>query len=179
MELSPSWEATNCASTKKFPAFYGTRRFITVFTRTLHWSISWARSIQSLPFYTISLRSILILSTHLCLSFPSGLFPTNILYEFIFSPSCYMRCLSHPLWLDHSNYTWRRIQISGIILNDEFIGMSEDISTTTWVRSVVIRLCYAGSAGTSCQPTRWDIPPSISQLITNQLPRNFLNFCYN
>jgi hypothetical protein len=25
---------------KKFPAFYGTRRFITVFTRALHWSIS-------------------------------------------------------------------------------------------------------------------------------------------
>jgi hypothetical protein len=27
---------------KKFPAFYGTRRFITVFTRTLHWFLSWA-----------------------------------------------------------------------------------------------------------------------------------------
>jgi hypothetical protein len=25
---------------KKFPAFYGTRRFITVFTRALHWSLS-------------------------------------------------------------------------------------------------------------------------------------------
>jgi hypothetical protein len=31
---------------KNFPAFYGTRRFITVFTRALHWSLSWARSIQ-------------------------------------------------------------------------------------------------------------------------------------
>jgi hypothetical protein len=30
---------------KNFPAFYGTRRFITVFTRALHWSLSWARSI--------------------------------------------------------------------------------------------------------------------------------------
>jgi hypothetical protein len=27
---------------KKFPAFYGTRRFITVFTRALHWSLFWA-----------------------------------------------------------------------------------------------------------------------------------------
>jgi len=26
---------------KKFPAFYGTRRFITVFTTALHWSLSW------------------------------------------------------------------------------------------------------------------------------------------
>jgi hypothetical protein len=34
---------------KNFPAFYGTRRFITVFTRALHRSLSWARSIQSTP----------------------------------------------------------------------------------------------------------------------------------
>jgi hypothetical protein len=24
--------------------------------------------------------------------------------------SCYMPCPSHPPWLDHSNYTWRRVQ---------------------------------------------------------------------
>jgi hypothetical protein len=34
---------------KNFPAFYGTRRFITALTRALHWSLSWARSIQSPP----------------------------------------------------------------------------------------------------------------------------------
>jgi hypothetical protein len=34
---------------KKFPAFYVTRRVLTMFTRALHWSISWARSIQSIP----------------------------------------------------------------------------------------------------------------------------------
>jgi hypothetical protein len=34
---------------KNFPTFYGTWRFITVFTRALHWSLSWARSIQSIP----------------------------------------------------------------------------------------------------------------------------------
>jgi hypothetical protein len=71
---------------KNFPAFYGTRRFITVFKRALHWSLSWARSIQSIPSYPISLRSILILFTHLHLGLPSGLFPsgspTNILYAF-------------------------------------------------------------------------------------------------
>jgi hypothetical protein len=31
-ELSPSSEATNCAATQEFP-FYGTERYITVFTR--------------------------------------------------------------------------------------------------------------------------------------------------
>ena len=34
---------------KKFPTFYGTRRFITAFTSTHHLSLSWARSIQSMP----------------------------------------------------------------------------------------------------------------------------------
>jgi hypothetical protein len=29
-----------------YPAFYGTRRFITVFTRAIHWSLSWAKSFQ-------------------------------------------------------------------------------------------------------------------------------------
>jgi hypothetical protein len=32
-----------------------------VFTRALHWSLSWARSIQSIPSHPISLRSILII----------------------------------------------------------------------------------------------------------------------
>jgi hypothetical protein len=75
---------------KNFTAFYGTRWFITVFTRTLHWSLSWARSIQSIPSHPISVRSILILSTHLRFGLPSDLFPsgfpTNILYAFLFSP---------------------------------------------------------------------------------------------
>ena len=34
---------------KKFPAFYGTRRFITAFTNARHLSLSWARWIQSIP----------------------------------------------------------------------------------------------------------------------------------
>ena len=62
---------------KKFPAFYGTRRFITAFTSVRHLSLSWARSIQSIPSHRTSWRSILILSCHLCLGLPSGLFPSG------------------------------------------------------------------------------------------------------
>jgi hypothetical protein len=58
----------------------------------LHWSLSWARSIQSISSHTLSLTSILIFSTHLCLGLPSGLFPssfhTNTLYAFLLSTIC-------------------------------------------------------------------------------------------
>jgi hypothetical protein len=40
MELSPSSEAANCAATQELPSIYETRRFITVFTRALQWSLS-------------------------------------------------------------------------------------------------------------------------------------------
>jgi hypothetical protein len=78
IELSPSWEAANCAATQELPEFYGTRRFIAVFTRAVHWSLFWARSNQSIPSHPISLRSILILSTHLRLGLPSCLLPSGI-----------------------------------------------------------------------------------------------------
>jgi hypothetical protein len=75
---------------KNFPAFYRTRKFITVITRALQWSLSWARSIQSIQSRPISLKSIFILFTHLRLDLPSGLFssgfPTNILYGFLWLP---------------------------------------------------------------------------------------------
>jgi hypothetical protein len=54
---------------KNFPAFHATRRFDTVFKRALHWSLSWAISIQSTSSYPISVRHIWILSTHLRLKF--------------------------------------------------------------------------------------------------------------
>jgi hypothetical protein len=72
---------------KNFPAFYGTRRFITAFTRALHWPLSWAKSIQSIPSHP---RSILILSTHLRLGLPSGSFLLD------FTPIFYIHSSSPP-----------------------------------------------------------------------------------
>jgi hypothetical protein len=62
---------------KKFPAFYGTRRFLTAFTSARHLSLSWASSIQSSHPHPDSWRSVLILSSHLRLGLPSGLFPSG------------------------------------------------------------------------------------------------------
>lgn len=46
-----------------FSIFYETRRFLTVFARTLLQSLSWATTIQFIPFHHISLKSILISSS--------------------------------------------------------------------------------------------------------------------
>ena len=62
---------------KKFPAFHGTRRFTTALTSVRHLSLSWASPIQSIYPHRTSWRSILILSTHLCLGLSSGLFPSS------------------------------------------------------------------------------------------------------
>ena len=62
---------------KKFPAFHGTRRFITELTTVRHLSLSWASPIQSKYPHPTSWRSILILSTHLRLGLPSGFFPSG------------------------------------------------------------------------------------------------------
>jgi hypothetical protein len=63
---------------RKFPAFHGTRRFITALTSLRHLSLSWASPIQSTYPHPTSWRSILILSTHLRLGLPNGLFPSGL-----------------------------------------------------------------------------------------------------
>jgi len=64
--------------------------FITKFTNAHHLSLSWASLIKSIPPHPTSWRSILILSSHLRLGLPSGLFPsgfpTKILYTPFISP---------------------------------------------------------------------------------------------
>jgi len=60
---------------KKFPAFHWTRMFITALTGVRHLSLSWASPFQSIYPHPTSWRSVLILSTHLRIGLPSGLFP--------------------------------------------------------------------------------------------------------
>jgi len=75
---------------QKFPAFPGTRTFITAFTSVRHLSLSWVSSIQSIPPHPTSWISILILSCLLCLGLPSGLlssgYSTKTPYTPLFSP---------------------------------------------------------------------------------------------
>ena len=86
-----------------FPTFYGTLGFITTFTSTHHLSLSWASSIQSIPLYPTSWRSILILSSHLRLGLPGDLvpsgFPTKTLYTSFPSP-IRATCPAHLIHLE-------------------------------------------------------------------------------
>ena len=72
---------------KKFPVFYGNRRFITAIATARHCALSWARCIQSATSHPISSSPVVSTHIHLChpLEFPSLCFPTKIPTAFLFS----------------------------------------------------------------------------------------------
>ena len=106
--LTPWWRVlleklTGLHLVKKFPAFHGTRMFITALTSVHHLSLSWASPIQSIYPHPTSLRSILILSTHLRLGIPSGLFPSGFPTKTLCSPlslATRATCPAHLILLD-------------------------------------------------------------------------------
>ena len=84
---------------KRFPTFYGTRRFITALTSVRHLSLSLASPIQSTYRHPTSWRSILILSTHLRLGLHSGLFPSGFPTKTLYAPPS-----PHP-YAPHGSHT--------------------------------------------------------------------------
>jgi hypothetical protein len=96
---------------KKFPAFYGTRMFITAFT------CPYPESDQSSPPpLPIFWRSILILYSHLSLGLPSGLIPsgfsTKALYKPLLSSQMrYLPRLSQSSQFDQPNNIWWGVKI--------------------------------------------------------------------
>ena len=149
---------------KKFPAFYGTRKFLTAHTSALHLSLSWARPIQSSYPNPTSWRSILILSSHLRLGLPSGLFPSGFPTSTLYTP------LPSPIratliWSYNSKYKIKHCK-SGFIRFITELGTAACKSRHT-VRSAQMEgvsclrcLCgcpwpSASSRGLSVQPVGW------------------------
>jgi hypothetical protein len=103
MEMSPSWEAFNCAATAELPSIL----WNTEVDHRVHMTpppVPILGQIDLIPtITTYPQRSILILSTLLRLGLPSCLFlygfPTNILYAFLLSPIC-AECSAHLILLD-------------------------------------------------------------------------------
>ena len=101
-------QLTGLQLVKKFPAIHGTRRFITALTSFRHMSLSWASPIQSIYQHPTSWRSILNLSTHLCLGLPSGIFPSGFPNKTLFNLLLtHMRHMPSP---SHSSRFYHNIQ---------------------------------------------------------------------
>jgi hypothetical protein len=96
-----SWQTLSCQTIACF--LYEARRFITVLTKTRHWTLSWANRIQFAPSIPISLRSILMLSSYLRLGLPSGLLPSGVTTKTLQTPlpsSMHATCPAHLNHLD-------------------------------------------------------------------------------
>lgn len=68
-----------------------------------HQSLFWATSIQSTQLHHISLRYILVLSSHQCLDHPSGIFPSDFPSKTLYTFHPMYATLphpSHPPWID-------------------------------------------------------------------------------
>jgi hypothetical protein len=92
---------------------------ITAFASARHLSLSWARSIQSIPLLPTPWSSILILFSHPCLGPPSVSFPQpppqTPEYAFIIH-TCYMARPSHSFWFYHPNSIGWAVQIIKLII---------------------------------------------------------------
>ena len=87
MVQSPSWEANWFAASQEIPRISRNPKVHYALTSVRHLSLSWASPIQSTYPHPTSWRSVLILSTHLRLGLPSGLFPSGFPTKTLYTPS--------------------------------------------------------------------------------------------
>jgi hypothetical protein len=126
------------------PMFYGTRRFITVFTGVRYWFVSLTRWIKSITLNHISLWSILILSSNLLLGLPSffhSFFLTKTLRAFLFAPmSATFSAKSHSRWLNYSYYIWRSLTWSNFLQYTIIASLSLRHKLAKWILYLSILL---------------------------------------
>jgi hypothetical protein len=102
MELSPSWEAASCASTQELPNILRNPK--------IHYRVH-----ENLPLVPILSQIDPFHINHSHLSFLLTFPPISYMHSS--SPHlCYMPCPSLPPWLEHSNYTWRTVQVMKLLI---------------------------------------------------------------
>jgi hypothetical protein len=95
------------------------------------------RLIQLTPPNLISLMSIRILSSHLCLDRPTDwcisfrISYLKFLCPSLHSSSCYMHLLTHPLWFDHSCACFMKNDNHEVPIYVIFSSLSVDIATSS------------------------------------------------
>jgi hypothetical protein len=120
MELDSLWEAASCAATQELPSILWNRKV----HHRVHKSPILSQ-IDSIHINPSGLSKIHFNIVHTPTSWsPGGPFLTAFplkCYMHSSSPhSCYMPCPSHPSWLDHSNYTWRSVQVMRLLTMQYF-----------------------------------------------------------
>jgi hypothetical protein len=104
MEQSPSWKSDSRSAGQEIPLICGTRRSITVFTKSLNWMLLWAVWVQSKPSHPVPLTSIPMSSstcTSVCyLASHFHIFHQNFIQISQRSHACYMPCPSHYFLYD-------------------------------------------------------------------------------
>jgi hypothetical protein len=116
-----SRESDSCTATKELFSIWWNPKVHYWIHKSFSLSIPQARPIQTALPQTTYPVSILILSTHFVLVLLVGSFPmaflTTTYIRSSFSPnSCYIPRPSHRPWLYYSNYTWRRVQITKLLV---------------------------------------------------------------
>jgi hypothetical protein len=113
MELSSSWEATNCTATQELPS--------TLWNPKAYYLVH--RSPPLVPILNqispVHITPSYLSKIHFNIIYPptswSSAFPPISYMHSSLPYSCYMPCPSHPPWLDHFDYTWRRVQIMKLL----------------------------------------------------------------
>ena len=115
MKQSPSWEANRLSASQEFARILWNPK---VHNRIYKWPppIPVLSQINPVRAHPTSSRSILILSSHLCMGFPSGVFPCRFLYQNSahtspLSHKCFILRTSHSLRFDHPNSICRKAYI--------------------------------------------------------------------
>jgi hypothetical protein len=111
MEPSPSWETNSCSVTQEIPSI--------LWNPEVHYRGLYLEPDESSPYsLPVSIRPVFKLFFHLCIGLPSLLFLsgfcTNTLYAHLVC-AYYIPCPSHPSWLDHSNFIWRRVRVMKLL----------------------------------------------------------------